>query len=215
MPRQKKLPVMKEHREALKGFVRRGREARTRGPDYDHPINIGGPVGMPRRRRRPPDEESIVAQRVELLSRMRRGGATHSEMAAACGCTVSELFAQAAFYPELLEVAQIDWEAGTHRVEGAIYGNAVEKGETTAQQFVLKNKAGWKDKHEIDLKAEIESTDNTGTRELALALLQMLREAGDESRVASDSPRTIEHAGEPPTAPVYTATERKRRSFGE
>lgn len=82
--------------------------------------------------------------------------------------------------------------------------------DTTAGIFWLKNRRreGWTDTQRIDLNGSLQIED-AGSRDLALALIGILRTAGSDEA----QPVTIDHqpAQDTPEAPV--AQERRRRAF--
>lgn len=210
--KQKRRRVAAE--KAARQFLRSSKRARTRGPDFDHPINQSDLVLQPVGERRLGDLDELMRQRCVEARSLAWAGATIPEIAAYFGVSIPTIYAWGAKHPELLDAIKVGRQYADDRIEGSLYHRATE-GDNTAAIFWLKNRRpkDWRDRREIELGGELTMNDNLGTRELALATLQMLREAMQEP-----VPDMLVIDESPPSPPqdldVYTpASDRPRRRF--
>lgn len=161
------------------------REARTRGPDLDNPLNKQ--LLRPKRRRGRPSlyHEGLLPR----VREMALGGATNEEIAADIGVTVATLYAWQRDIPNFVDALKPAKAVADQRVENALYKSAME-GSNTAQIFWLKNRRPneWRDKRDIEVGGELK-TDIDDTRRLGLAVLALLQDATEHGE---EEPLTIE-----------------------
>lgn len=213
-------------------FIRKARVARTRGPDYANPVNRSSLVTKSKRQRKRGDRGRPPVYSQELVAEakaMAMAGATDFEIMERLGISRSAFYLWQDEHPDFLEAVKAAKEPVDGRVERTLLERAMgytyksEKlfhndgsvirvpvlehvpPDVGAMTLWLKNRQPqkWRDKQDIELSGGVDITDKTGTREMALAMLQTMREAmlGTESL-----PQTIEH--EPAPAPA-----RQRRRF--
>lgn len=207
--------------------------ARTRGPDADHPINRGGPAGVPKIKRavgRPSEfHDELINEAIEFTL----AGATDYELAEHLGIHLSTLYRWKHEQPKFREAVQHAKDVLDSRVEASLFSRAVgfthktEKvfctdgvvtrvptleyviPDTGAQLNWLKNRQPdrWRDKQDINLSGGIQ-VENVGDRDLALGLIQLLRMAGNDD---DESMPAIEHEPQRVTLPRETATQQRKR----
>lgn len=187
----------------------RSKEARTRGADNEAYLNrptIDTPgFSMPKTRRWRQVKQD-PQHRAELIAEaysMAMAGCTDYEIAQSFGVTPSTLWRWRQEDKRLDEVLTIGTDIANQRVTASLYHkamgysfNAVKimnvDGEivkvpyvehippdNTAMVFWLKNKAGWRD--QIDVEDVTPPSANTDIRQLAMAMLLVLRQGMNES----------------------------------
>lgn len=200
-------------------MVRRpkSKEARTRGPNLDEPLNR---FGVPKSRRIVTD--LLGEHRIEMLSEARDLGlraATDFEAAQWFGVTVSTLNLWKTRDPAFAEALQLGKDIADGRVEATLYHKATGYSypseeikvindtivrvpiikhvppSDTAIIFWLKNRQRqrWRDvqDHKVEGKVDVDVSDKAADpRALAMAIIAALREA---ATTADEEPAAIEH----------------------
>lgn len=206
----------------------RSKLARTRGPDPEYPVNKSNLVPIPLSKRRRGAKPVYAQQLVDDAKHMAAAGATDFEIIEELGIHRNTYYRWRHEHPEFAEAVANAKEAIDERAERSLYERAV--GYTYRSEKIFQNDGSvirapvvehvppdvgaltlwlknrqphkWRDRKEIDLSGEVVVSD-AGSREVALALIQLLREAGNDDNAIP----TIEHREAEP------APERKRRSF--
>lgn len=181
-------------------------EARTRGPDLDRPLNK--PMSAQRRRIGRPGEYG--EDKVRQVKLMALRGWTVQEMADCMGISTPTFYSWADDHPDFSSALKEGREASDERVKHSLYAKAVgytfqsEKifqhdgqiirapvteyvqPDATSAIFWLKNRQPkeWRDQRDVNLSGSVEIKQDD--RQLALAMLDLLRGA-------MDTPVTIEH----------------------
>lgn len=76
-------------------------------------------------------------------------GMTMEQIADSLGMGASTLYEKKAEFPEFLESIKKGQAQGIHEITNALFQSG-KKGNLGAQIFYLKNRAGWRDKQEVD-----------------------------------------------------------------
>ena len=83
-------------------------------------------------------------------------GMTHDQIAYSLGIGSSTLYTQKAKNEEIKEAIKRGQAKGIQQITNALFQNAKE-GNLGAQVFYLKNRAGWTDKQDVELNAQIQN----------------------------------------------------------
>ncbi len=101
----------------------------------------------------------ITEEIIEVAYNAASRGMTKEQIAQQIGIGYRTLFEKIEEYPQLLQAIKEGQANGIGDITNALYQSALD-GNTTAQIFYLKNRAGWKDKQEVEHSGsiDIEST---------------------------------------------------------
>lgn len=209
--------------------TKRSREARTRGPDLDQPVNrkptkvsrmrgsnaVELTVVPKRKRVRGTDLNEFPDERLNAISQLCWAGATDYEIAATMGISMMTLQRWANANPQLREALTTGKDVFDNRIARMLavralgYSYESEKvainadgmvtrapivehipPDVTAMIFWLKNRdpEKWRDAKNIAVEGEINVNTNQPTdRQVAMALINMLREATTDAMLEDSS----------------------------
>jgi|GEM_PF-2906522 len=183
----------------------RSREARTRGPDLDAPLNRASTkrkrargAGYTCNRGRPTDYTDELLRAIKL---MLQGGATGPEIAFALDVPMSTVSLWMTQHPELMEAFKRGREQVDDRVEASLYQRAIGYSYPAEKVFAngtrmtviehvppdpgaaakwLSNRrrSAWSDKLDVNLQADVKTTGEVNFRELAMQVLSLMQQAG-------------------------------------
>ncbi len=100
--------------------------------------------------------QEILDKAYESASR----GLTQEQIAAQLGMSEATLYNKLKSNLEFLEAIKSGQASGIQQVANAMFETAID-GNTTAQIFYLKNRAGWADKQELKVDAKVDFENKT------------------------------------------------------
>lgn len=162
------------------------RKTKTKGKplveDGDRGMSLT-PAPTPRTKHLPITQD-IWDIRIAEARAMAYAGATNVEIADWFGVAEKTLYHWGTMCPGFLEALAFVSDHADNRVEKKLYNSAME-GNVSAQIFWLKNRRTnkWRDRRDIELNAEIETTGEVNYRHQAMALIALMREAADDNPV--------------------------------
>jgi len=183
----------------------RSREARTRGPDLDAPLNRASTkrkrargAGYTCNRGRPSDYTDELLRSVKL---MLQGGATIPEIAHALDVSHETVHMWMIHHPEFADAIRRGRDQVDDRVEASLYQRAVgysywaekvfangtrmrvlehvppDPG-AAAKWLANRRRSAWSDKLDVSLQADVKATGDLNFRELAMQVLALMQQAG-------------------------------------
>ena len=91
---------------------------------------------------------------IALVEQLAAQGMTHEQIAYRLGISRGTLYNHKASNDDILDAIKRGQAAGIEKITNALFDNALD-GNTAAQIFFLKNRAGWADKQETEHTGEL------------------------------------------------------------
>ena len=121
-------------------------------------------------------------------------GLTIDQIAAVLGISDATIYERQQEYPDFYDALKRGRATGIANVTNALYEKATVDKDLGAQVFYLKNRAGWRDRHEVETTVEtkhvidLTGIDNESLKQLESVLEQSITRTGESREV----PKIIE-----------------------